>query len=507
MRVELGDLTRTPRAPIGPERFDGVYCARGLEFIPEADVAWGVENLFARSRGFVCVRVDDEREPQRLADGTLLESRSRGASWWLPIFEKAGARHPEIHWVFVLTRERSRARPTALRREGGRRLSGAPKVWVLEGDEAEDREQAAILAESLGWPHDTKQIRFTASLEIEFHLSNLAGRSPDLSSGSLEGLGSPWPDLVIAAGPRAAWAARRIGELSRGRTRVVQIDRKAGQNAAPFDIVVSTRRTGLQPHPRRIETLAPLSSITPEQLAEQSATLPAACASSARPHVALLLGKASARCELTPLVARRLAREVSDLAEDAGGTAFAIVDTDVGAGIAEGVHQGLGDSDRLQLSPCDDRGSRHAWLASADAIVVAGDNEFRLADAASSGKPVYLYPLPSQLPKTIDALRDGIYQRAHGNPLNSRGTARPQQAIEYLCARTLERGVLSAPGEPERLKGVLFDRKIAYPFGSPLRSDLHPSLREAEAAAEQIRSLLRFEVMPEAQRAASKQST
>ncbi len=492
LRVEVGDLTRMHRAPIGPEKFDGVYCTQGLEFLPEADVAWVVEDLFSRSRGFVYTYVDDTPEPQRLSNGALLESRSRGSSWWLPIFERAGDRHPEIHWVFVLTHQRRGDERAELRREGGRQLAGPPKVWLLEGDDAEDREQARILVEALGWPHDSKQLRFTPRMELEFHLTRLAGGSPDLNSGSLESLGFPWPDLVIAAGPRAAWAGRRIGELSEGLTRVVQIDRRAGQSAAPFDIVVSTRRTGLQPHPRRIETLAPLSSITPERLAERAAAVPAAFAASARPHVVLLLGKASSRCELTPSVARRLAQELSGLAENAGGTAFAIVDADAGAGIAEEVRQGFGDADRVQVSPCDQRDGRHAWLASADAIVVAGDNEFRLADAASSGKPVYLYSIPNQPPKVVESIQDRIFERAHGSPLNSRGTVRPQQAIEYLCARTLERGLVAAPVDRDGLQSALFDRKIAYDFGTALRSDLHPSLQEAEAAAEQIRSLLSF---------------
>jgi hypothetical protein len=51
-------------------------------------------------------------------------------------------------------------------------------------------------------------------------------------------------------------------------------------------------------------------------------------------------------------------------------------------------------------------------------------------------------PLPLGL-----RLRRWVERRAHERPLNRRGTARPQQGIEYLCARLIERGfVRPTPG-------------------------------------------------------------
>ncbi len=47
---------------------------------------------------------------------------------------------------------------------------------------------------------------------------------------------------------------------------------------------------------------------------------------------------------------------------------------------------------------------------------------------------------------TIESpLREWVIERANGSPKNRRGTTRPQQGLEYLCARLIERGLLIPP--------------------------------------------------------------
>jgi mitochondrial fission protein ELM1 len=493
-QVQRHGLTDTRTRPTS-RGFDGTICLRGLEHLPEADVQWVLEDIFTRSREFVYISVENSPDPLHLADGTYVGSRSRGSSWWLPFLLKAGARHPELHWMFVLTDRK--AKPFAARRryEGGRRLETPPRVWLLVDDNADKRSQSEALAEALGWPYEFKELPRTRFSEFDAQVAKFTGISLAVGVKSVLPLQPPWPDLVIACGSRLSEAARQIAEASQGSTRVIQIDGRAGRCADPYDIAVSTRPTRLQPHPRRIETLTPLSDVTPERLAHRYGSAHTWGESTPRPHVLLLLGKASSRHELTPSIARQLVRQVRSFAEAVDGAAFAIVDAAVGSIVVETIQENIGTASHAYVHHGGDgRTAQHAWLADADAIVVAGDNEYCLADAVGTGKPVYLYPLPERTAGLVARLHDSIYERAYASPLNRRGTVRPQQALEYLCARSFERGILSLPRDRREREDALIKQKVVLPFGSPLRMGVGGSLRGAEEVAKRARRLLGFHV-------------
>jgi mitochondrial fission protein ELM1 len=485
------------------EDFDGTICLQGLEHLPEADIGWVLERMFSHARHFVYVSVEDSPAPMRRRDETSIGSRSRGSSWWLPFFMKAGARHPELQWMFVLTDRRAKAATPRRRYEGGRRLTAAPRVWLLVDQNLEKRGQSEALAQALGWPYEIKDLPRTRLSELGAQIKKFTGLSLAIGAPPPIALGPPWPDLVIACGSRLSEAARQIAEANEGATRVIQIDGKAGRCAEPYDIVVSTQPTQLQPHPRRIESLTRLSDVTPQRLADRAAAIHTPCERTPRPHVMLLLGKTSLRHELTPAIARQLATQVRSFAEASQGTGFAMLDAGIGHDIAEAIRSGLGDANHVYLIDAgESRAEQHAWLASADALVVVGNNGYRLADAVSTGKPVYIYPLPERTAGLVERIQDSIHERAHAAPLNRRGTVRPQQALEYLCARSFERGLLSPPRDRGELEETLMKREIVLPFGAPLRTNEHNSLRGAEDVAKRARPLLGFKIVsPDAARA------
>ena len=495
LRVQRHGLTDTRTRPRS-RGFEGTICLRGLEHLPEADVQWVLEDIFSRSRGFVYISVENSPDPLRLADGTCVASRSRGASWWLPFFLKAGDRHPELHWMFVLTDRRAKASAARRRYEGGRRLTAPPKVWLLVDENVDKRGQSEALAEALGWPYEIKELPRTRFSEFDAQLAKFTGISLAAGTKPPLPLRPPWPDLVIACGSRLSEAARQIAEASQGGTRVIQIDGRAGRCADPYDIAVSTRPTRLQPHLRRIETLTPLSDVTPERLTHLYGSARTPGDSAPRPHVLLLLGKTSSRHELTPSIARHLVKQVRSFAEASDGAAFAIVDARVGLNVARTIRETIGNASHVYVNHGDDgRTEQHAWLAGADAIVVAGDNEYCLADAVGTGKLVYLYSLPERTAGLVARLHDSIYERAYASPLNRRGTVRPQQALEYLCARSFERGLLSPPRDRGEREDALIKRKVVLPFGSPLQTAGRASLRGAEEVAKRARPLLGFHVV------------
>ncbi len=462
--------------------FDGVVCTEGLERIPDEDAAWVVEELFERSSGFVYT-VIREPAPGPLPSG--YSSRTRDWSHWTILFEKAGARHPHVNWKIVLRRDEPGS-PVSKQREGGR-VPTAPRVWVLLDDSPTHDSQTKALADALGWPYETKQLRFPfwsafGSLAPGFQL-----KPASLDPRGSNPLTPPWPDLVIGSGRRASEVARSIGLESLGRTRVIEVDHRAGQRETPFDLVVTDGPSDRPPHPHRIETLAPLTQLSTQDAERLTQEGELVWGNSQHPRVALLVGDEPA---LTPHVAERMAREVRSFADELEGSIFAIGSQPFRGELSRALQRGLGGSGRFQDSVSPE--SRLAPLLAADVIVVAGGGRTLLAEACSVGHPVHLYELSNRRAGLRTRIESLVEVRAHARPLNTRGTVRPQQGLEYACSRLIERGILTRPHRVERLREELTRRGLAVPFGTPMPAVEPRALHEAEDVARKIEPLLGF---------------
>ena len=132
-----------------------------------------------------------------------------------------------------------------------------------------------------------------------------------------------------------------------------------------------------------------------------------------------------------------------------------------------------------------------AYLELADVVIVSGDDESLLADAAAIGKPVYVYPLAERPPTLANTFREAVFARSQARPLNKRGTVRPQQGLEYLCARLIERGIVLPPHDLTALQQSLVRLGIIHQFGTPFVTK-KPCARldVAHDAANKVRQLL-----------------
>jgi hypothetical protein len=85
-------------APIEGE-FDGVLCIDLLGHVPDDDVPWVLDQLFAHARRFVYVGGPSAplRQRSRHARATLVTPQS--AHWWREQLAAADRRHPGLKWV------------------------------------------------------------------------------------------------------------------------------------------------------------------------------------------------------------------------------------------------------------------------------------------------------------------------------------------------------------------------------------------------------------------------
>jgi mitochondrial fission protein ELM1 len=482
--ASLADLAEAPA-----DAWDIVICREGLELVPDEDMPWLVDSLFARASRAVHVEISDGERLELLPDGRAIRRRGRGEFWWTGVFERAGRRHPSVRWQLVLV---SPGRNATRVRQGGGRVDGRPPVvWVLTDDKLGHTTQSLGLARALGWPYESKTLRFTPFNRLSNRLLGASLRGLDKRRSSE--LTPPWPELVISTGRRTAPVARWIGVQSQGRTRLVQLGRKGGERADDFDLVISCTHFGLPLHPRRVETVAPLTAIDESRLREATARWRDLFAGGPRPHVGLIVGGTSALHLLDPTTAARMAREVAGFARSAGGSVYAVTSPRTGAAVSEALRAALADAGSVyEWRPGDPNNPYLGCLAVADVLVVTGDSESMLAEAAATGKPLYIYPVPERRGGLRQRLRAAINTRAHARPRKQKGTVRPQQRLEYLCARLIERAIVHPPRDLAAMHQRLIEAHCALPFGAPLETSLHPPLCEAERVAERVRSLLGY---------------
>lgn len=463
-----------------------------LEYLPDEDLPWVLEELFRGADRVVSATVTTSSRTNSFSPETGLRRRPRDQNWWVAHFEAASSRYPEVHWRLTTHERTVWGRKVTQTYEGGRRLQGPPTVWMLTDEHPGNTTQSLGLAKALGWPYETKELHFTPLLYLhEVLLGAFGDTRLGLDKTRSASLAPPWPDLVVATGWRTEHVARWIRKQSGGRTRLVQLGRKGGRVADLFDLVVSCTYFRLPPHPRRVEIAAPLTQVTAEQLAGAAERWRKAFDKALPPRIALLIGGDSSLHSLDAATARQLGEQVRMFAQSRGGSIFATTSRRTRPEAAEALKRALGESSYIHLWQPDQLANPYlAYLALADVIIVTGESESMLAEAASTGKPVYIYPLPKRPLSLWVQLKEWVVARSQTQQLNKRGTIRPQQWLEYFCARIIERGIILPQQDLHVLHETLVRRGNAHFFGEPLDTTNRPVLREIDEVVQRVRTLM-----------------
>jgi hypothetical protein len=304
-------------------------------------------------------------------------------------------------------------------------------------------------------------------------------------------LGPPWPELVITAGRRTAPVALWIREQSRGATRVVMLGRKGGDDADRFDLVISPRYGGVAPHPRRLETEMPLHRITRAKLADAVGRWRARFAAWPAPRIAVLVGGRSGQYRLGAPEARQLGESVSRLARESGGSLLATTSRRTGAEAEEALCAALPPGAFVHRAGDPGENPYLGLLALADHIVVTGDSESMLAEAAATGAPISIFPLPEHASfRALRAPRELVARWARARPAGPRGTPRPQRRLQRVCGRLIERGFVRPTRDLGRLHARLAELGLAHLLGEPPPTGPRRMPEDLARAVARVRSLL-----------------
>ncbi len=426
-----------------PGEVDWLRVGGLLEFVPDADLPWVLERLFAAARE-LDIHVDESA-----GDGRL----RRNDHFWRQQLDLAGRGHPGVHWR--LQRCRGHRRQTW---QGGQAPAG--DVLVLKHRKPGHDSQALALGQALarGSGRGLRTLALPGN-EAGWVMRQLLGRG--------SGIAAPGGIAVVVA---SGWLPTRVArqlvrELAReqaGDLRLVLMGRKAGPVPEQGAAVVRCGHFGLPWHPAQRETLLPLNA---GEIAVGD-TAPWRSWLDAPRRVALLVGGDSRSHRLGHGDAQALARRCSDWAAAQGARLLVVTSRRTGPQALAGLAAGLAEDDLLHRWRAADEANPYGLaLAHAESLVVTGESESMLADAVASGHPLLIWPIPTRAPGPWGRFCAWVERRARQPSYNRRGSERPQQGLAYLCARALERGWVLPPRRPERLHRDLMARGLAAPFG------------------------------------------
>jgi mitochondrial fission protein ELM1 len=213
-----------------------------------------------------------------------------------------------------------------------------------------------------------------------------------------------------------------------------------------------------------------------------------------RPHVALLVGGTSAMHRLDPATAVRMGREVAEWVRAAGGSLLVVSSPRTGASACAALRSAAEPAGRFYEWRRGDPDNPYlGCLAVADALVVTGDSESMLAEAAATSTPLYIYPLPERRSGLLPRLRVWVSHQAQSSQRHAAGL--PPGLLGSLCAAAIERGWVRSQRDLAVMHRGLIDAGYASAFGAALRTGRRPPLRELDQVADRVRSLLgRFPV-------------
>ena len=486
------DLYRQTPDSLPTQTFDIVYSAGELQRIPDEDIPWVLEEMFSLAHSLVFVQIQTDESGHSMSDKPHSRGIQRNFEWWVSHLHTTSRRYPKIHWKFISREGLAGGIDQQLVRCGGDWVGHQPRIWILSDGKVGHTTQSEALARLLGWPYEIKHLHFHWWNRFQKVLWGLLPpHKVGLDSARSSPLNPPWPDIVLNAGWRSVPVARWIREQNHGHTLIVQLGRKGGFSIDLFDVAITPMYYGFPPHPRRIETATPLNQLTQQSVDEVSRKWPNLFQNTPHPRIALILGGSTTVFSFSPDIASRLARQVKDLAQQCGGTIFAVTSPRTGEAVAQAFESILQPEHSLHRWRPDQTDNPYlAYLAGADIILVTGDSESMLAETASLGKPVYIIPLPEKPQTWIARLNDWIIQLAHTRRLNKRGTVRPQQGLERLCARLIRGGLVQPRRDLTILHETLIQRGIARRFGEPLQNGTRPRLHENEAIARKVKEKL-----------------
>ena len=294
-------------------------------------------------------------------------------------------------------------------------MSAAPlqnACWVVTNGTIGMENQALGLAERLGLPIVAKRVRLAWPWS-KLAPSGLGSPFSRLAAGS-DPIAPPWPRVVIGVGRESIPLVTAMKRASGGRTLLVQCQ-DPRVPLSLFDLVVPPEHDVVS-GPNVFPILGSPNRITPEKLAAARNQFAVRFQSLRAPRLAVLIGGNSRVYRLDSASVEKLAHALVELSKTMG--------------LMVTVSRRTGAENVARIASTLEGSGAYFWngegenpylgvLAWADAFLVTADSVNMACDAAATGKPVHIFPLPGGSAK-FDRFHQSLMARGISRPFKGR---------------------------------------------------------------------------------------
>jgi uncharacterized protein len=317
----------------------------------------------------------------------------------------------------------------------------------------------------MGWSTTTIDLTFN----VLNHLPNplLGPRLLSLHASSRASLKPPFPDVVVAMGRRSLPVARWIKKQSGNRSKIIMLGRKAVAGPEAIDLLIGCVHFQQLPRPGLFALAVPPTKVNADSLALLRQNTESPYRPGKAKRILVLLGGPTAQHSFDAEDATTMTSTLLNAATAAGGELTFLTSrrTPPAAIVAITAAAPQAHMEVWQKHNVDNPYLN--FLAHADVIVVTGESESMIAEAAASKKPLTIFPLrekPSQLKHRV-ALR--VFKAA----------AAPGRAGEF-ARRLLHKGWMIPARDLKLMHQVLVERGQANVFAGTI--NMSPPRMSAE---------------------------
>jgi mitochondrial fission protein ELM1 len=235
-------------------------------------------------------------------------------------------------------------------------------------------------------------------------------------------LNTPFPDILICSGRRSLPASFYVKKAS-PKTLVIQLQ---DPHCDPklFDMVVVPEHDKLR-GPNVVTTLGALNRITPTVLAKAADDQRARFAHLPEPYTAVLIGGTSMIYDFDAATQKRVLELLQRLSTTVEGSLLITTSRRTPLEFVERLCDSLPQSKAWvwdsRTSPSRDINPYFAMLGLAKNIIVTADSVSMISEAAATGRPINIIPLPGGSAK-FDRFYEGLAARGVTRPLSPTGS-------------------------------------------------------------------------------------
>jgi mitochondrial fission protein ELM1 len=355
-------------------------------------------------------------------------------------------------------------------------------VWLIIGDKPGDNAQIELIADALGWPVETRRLRFLP----RYHTGKPRFRASiaHIDQAASDPLVPPWPNLILTIGRRPSMAALWVKGQSGGATRLVIIGRPR-RFLDRFDLVLAPPQYLIPDRPNVVRLALPLLAADVDAVRRASDSWRSRLTPLPRPLTAVLVGGPTGHFIFDEEVAADLVASV--LTSTAGaGSLFVTTSRRTPTAVTRTLERTLPPSATLyHWREADSANPYKALLGLADRFVVTGDSASMLVEVARLGRPLAIYPLPER-PSRVLALRRRLASRLQPPP--GKPPLSPLAAV--IGGWLYDRGMVFHSRDFDDLHRALVDRGLATVLNETMSVPPTAPPDELPQVAARIRALL-----------------